>query len=58
MQNILKTSEQWQKELPNIIILDPDGWDRSNFQFSWREEKITKDEYEKRMFESTCQKVK
>ena len=32
----LKTSEEWQR-LCKIEVLDPDGWDRKNFQFSWHE---------------------
>lgn len=34
-------------------MLDPDGWDRSNFQFSWYREKISNLEYEKRLCSST-----
>ena len=48
-----KTSEEWQKEC-SVIILDPDGWDRVNFDYSWNEELITKSEFEKRMVSSTC----
>jgi hypothetical protein len=50
----LKTSEQWQAELPHIKVLDPDGWDRTNYQFSWFEELISFEEYQKRMMYSTC----
>ena len=54
----LKTSEEWKKELyPNTIILDPDGWDRKNFYQSW-DEPITKEEFERRLRESTIQEVK
>ena len=54
----LKTSEEWKEELyPNIIILDPDGWDRKNFYQSWNEP-ITKKEFERRLRESTIQEVK
>ena len=49
---ILKTSEDWNKE-DTFIVLDPDGWDRSNYQYSWYEELITKDEYDKRFASST-----
>lgn len=49
-----KTSDVWQKEFPHIKILDPDGWDRTNYQFSWFEERISYDEYMKRMMTSTC----
>lgn len=47
-----KTSEEWQK-LTNIEVLDPDGWDRKNFQYSWYEEEITAKEFEKRLVFST-----
>lgn len=50
-----KTSKEWQELNPNIVVLDPDGWDRSNFQYSWNEELITFEEYQKRLFQSTCQ---
>lgn len=43
--NILKKSP---------VVLDPDGWDRKNFQFSWFEELITEEEYEQRIMSSTC----
>ena len=59
-----KTSNEWNKELSDFLtaideksyykVYDPDGWDRSNFQFSWYEEKITKQEFLKRMMWSTC----
>jgi hypothetical protein len=54
-ENELKTSEEWSKN-SSVIILDPDGWDRCNFQFSWYEEKITFEEFEMRTFISTCQR--
>jgi hypothetical protein len=49
-----RTSEEWQKLHPEIKIIDPDGWDRSNYQFSWFEELIEFDEYQQRLVESTC----
>lgn len=54
---MLKTSEDWQKEC-TVIILDPDGWDRKNYQYSWHEEKITREEFEKRMVSSTVKFTK
>lgn len=48
----LKTSEDWQ-ELCFVEIVDHDGWDRLNFKFSWREELITRKEFEKRLTDST-----
>ena len=49
-----KTSEEWQKLYPDIIVYDPDGWDRKNWEYSWHVELITKEEYDKRVFNSTC----
>lgn len=50
--NELKTSEEWQR-LCKVTILDPDGWDRKNYRYSWCEEKITRSEWERRMLTST-----
>ena len=50
----LKTSEQWQQQFPNVKVINPDGWDRKNFQYSWYEELITYDEYCQRVVVSTC----
>lgn len=52
-----KTSEEWQ-QLCNIIVYDPDGWDRQNYKFSWYEEKITRIEFKRRLVYSTCQWTK
>ncbi len=49
----LKTSEQWNLECGNYTIYDVDGWDRSNFQFSWKQELITLDEFQRRLSLST-----
>lgn len=43
-----KTSQEWS-ELCTVIILKPDGWNRENFLFAWFEEKITREEFEKRL---------
>ena len=55
MDNI-KTSEFWMTtpEFKKTKLLDPDGWDRKNFQFSFYEELITKEEFSKRLMVSTC----
>lgn len=54
MRDIKKTSEQWCKELLSYTtILDPDGWDRSNFHYSWFEERITQKEFNNRLMNST-----
>ena len=53
--NELKTSEEWQTIYPETKVLDADGWDRLNFQFSWFEEKINHIEYCRRLFTSTIE---
>ena len=49
---IKKTSAEWIKET-NYKILDPDGWDRTNFEYSFYKEEITFEEFQKRLFMST-----
>lgn len=51
-----KSSKDWYAEIPSelgFVIYDPDGWDRSNYEFSFNQELITKEEFVKRVFEST-----
>jgi hypothetical protein len=52
---VKKSSEEWFKELyeGRIEIMDPDGWDRHNFDYSWYDEKIDVIEFEKRVMYST-----
>lgn len=51
---LLKTSQEWLDILyPGTIVMDPDGWDRKNFEKNWNE-KINKEEFEKRLCYSTC----
>ena len=33
-KEIKKTSAEWIKEV-GYEVLDPDGWDRANFDYSW-----------------------
>lgn len=49
----LRTSDQWEKIKPTIKVIDPDGWDRKNFNYSWFEELITEKEYDQRVLRST-----
>lgn len=51
----LKSSAEWfgSPDYAGIQILDPDGWDRKNFDVSWNE-LITEDEFCKRLTNSTC----
>ena len=51
----IKTSSEWIKEV-GYEVLDPDGWDRSNFQYSWYEEEITYEEFQKRLINSTVRR--
>tara|TARA_Y100001956_G_scaffold51641_1_gene50371 strand:- start:471 stop:650 length:180 start_codon:yes stop_codon:yes gene_type:complete len=48
-----KTSKEWQSDKPEKLVFDPDGWDRENFKYSWYEELITEEEYERRVSLST-----
>lgn len=49
----IKTSQEWIKIYP-IKILDPDGWDRKNFEYSFYNEKITLEEFSRRYNSSTA----
>jgi len=53
-----KTSKDWQERYPNPIVLDPDGWDRTNYDYSWGEELISYKEYQRRLSLSTCMNYK
>jgi hypothetical protein len=54
MSTTLKTSEAWHTQLnPKTVIMDPDGWDRRNFETSFYQEKISKEEYQTRLSKST-----
>lgn len=52
----LKTSKEWmeQEKYSHVKIMDPDGWDRKNFNYSFNEELITEIEFNKRKCMSTC----
>lgn len=54
------TSDDWSKLIdnPSWCVLDPDGWDRKNFQYSWYEERITAQEFRERSMYSTLQMPK
>lgn len=50
----LKTSKQWQTEIyDELVIMDPDGWDRQNLEHSFEVELITLDEFNRRLSLST-----
>lgn len=48
----IKTSKEWAKEC-KYIILDPDGWDRTNYNYSFNKEKIDLIEFQQRLAVST-----
>ncbi len=50
---ILKTSEEWLTHFPGLTSMDPDGWDRTNYDYSFNFEKITLEEFKKRVLYST-----
>lgn len=55
----LKTSYEWKGLIADDIdIIDHDGWDRSNFQYSFFEEKITEKEFIARVKLSTISWIK
>ena len=54
-KEIKKTSAEWIKEV-GYEVLDPDGWDRTNFDYSWNKEKITMAEFERRLALSTVRR--
>lgn len=49
-----KTSADWQEEAKGLRVMDPDGWNRKNYQFSFYQEKITRFEFMNRVLRSTC----
>ena len=51
--NIKLPSRIWQAIHSEITVLDPDGWDRKNYDYSWNIEEISLREYVKRLFIST-----
>ena len=55
-ENTLKTSQQWCSLVPakyQLSIMDPDGWDRQNWHYSYFEELISFDEFMMRVCNST-----
>ena len=53
-----RTSKEWLALTPKewgLQILDPDGWDRMNYEYSFNQELITKDVFMNRVIGSTIQ---
>lgn len=57
MADELLTSQEWHDRVaakyPKFLVMDPDGWDRKNYDVSWAE-KITLEEFMERASRSTC----
>ena len=57
MHEAMKTSADWLQEVQKdgeiVVIMDADGWDRSNFDFSFHKELISRTEFEVRLSVST-----
>jgi hypothetical protein len=53
----LKTSAEWhvalEKKYPGSYVMDPDGWDRRDYNYSFYEEDITQEEFLNRFTQST-----
>lgn len=52
----VRTSSEWWHRHPMIVTMrinDPDGWDRSNFHYSFYRELINSEEFERRLGIST-----
>jgi hypothetical protein len=47
-----KTSAEWCKHL-DVVIMDPDGWDRKSYDYSFNEERISFKEFTERKSKST-----
>lgn len=46
-QPVRHTSDDWC-DILGVTVMDPDGWDRSDFARSWKEE-ITREEFQERL---------
>lgn len=55
---MLLTSEEWERLIPikyKLQVLSPDGWDRKNYNYSYKEELISKEEFMRRLSNSTIE---
>lgn len=53
LEKIKLTPDEWGAKF-GIVVWDPDGWDRKNYEEDWAKP-LTIDEYEKKAALSTCQ---
>ena len=57
-QPLRMTSADWQEILCyEEVILDPDGWDRSNYDYSFNKELISEKEFMVRLGNSTTMEI-
>ena len=50
---MLRSSKDWLAGCLGVSIVDPDGWDRQNYDFSFNKELISFDEFSSRLSKST-----
>jgi len=53
-----RNSQEWleiMQESHDVLIIDPDGWDRKNYNHSFYEEKISEEEFNIRLSKSTIE---
>lgn len=53
-EQLKKTALEWYKDCKDIEILDPDGFDRSNYEYTWNELLMTEEEFNDRLARCTC----
>ncbi len=56
-KSCLRTSKDWLSDNKFIEIIDPDGWDRTNYNYSFNEELIDFEEFNRRIMNSTIQVI-
>lgn len=56
VEPVLRSADEWLalEKYRHIVVLDPDGWDRKNFETSWAE-RIDEATFNARIMVSTCQ---
>lgn len=54
---IKKTSDEWLGEREGIVLLDPDGWSRKDFEYAFYLEEIAESEFDERLSRSTVRRV-
>ena len=51
MEEIKKTSIEWVA-LSDYIVVEPTGWNQRDFDYYFHEEKITKEQFNERLYNS------